>query len=132
MLTTLNRVPQDAPYAIQTIAIPIFEVGDSEEDLVVGSAKPGYPFQIVAVQAFFATVTGSPTVDVQIDDASALDDPIEPTAETLEEATLAEDIEAIRGKADEPINIVVNTGASDGLEAGYVLVMIRPFGLRGD
>ena len=113
------------------ILLSVDSVPISQADVLFDSFKPGYAFEVLAVQHFAESVTATADYDVDIGAVSALAAHEVPVADTREDAVLATAKAARRGTAAEALNLRCTTNGS-GLFVGLkVRVTIRKVGIGG-
>ena len=107
------------------ITLSVDDVPISQANVLFDSFKPGYAFEILAVQHYAEAVTAAADYDIDIEAVSALAAHEVPTAVTREDAVLATAVAARRGSATDAINLRVTTDGS-GLFTGLkVKVTLR-------
>jgi hypothetical protein len=113
------------------ILLFVDDVPISQANVLFDSFKPGYAFEVLAVQHYAEAITAAADYDVDIGAVSCLAAHEVPTAVTREDAVLATAKSARRGTAAEALNLRVTTDGS-GLFTGLkVRVTIRKVGLGG-
>lgn len=119
------------------IELALGTTATSQTGKLVDSTVPGFPFQIVRVEANALTVTAAITFDVQIGPvggtlATALSSVITPVAATPTAGTLATTISAVRGAATDSIALLYTSDGAGAATNARLRVWIRPVPLNGE
>lgn len=114
----------------RTYVLSVQSVGNSEADTLFDSIKPGFEFEIVAVEHFAEAVTATADYMVKIGTTDALAAREVPTADTREDAGLHATEANLRGDETDEINLHATTdgtGVFTGLKV-KVTVKVYPAG----
>lgn len=104
----------------------------SQTAKVPDSVTPGFPFEIVAVEANALTVTATISFDVLIGSTSCLTGAITPVAATPTAGVLTTAKSTRRGTATDIIKAAYTSNGSGAATNGFLTVWIRPRPLNGE
>lgn len=90
------------------------------------------PFQIVDVQDYCTSITGSVTFDVKINSTSVLQSQVALTTDTVNTASLVTTVSTLKGKKGDTLSVYYTSGAGVTAVNPSVLVTIRGRPLNGE
>lgn len=112
----------------KTFVVSVQTVGSDEDDTLFDSIKPGYHFEVVAVEHFAEAVTDTADYMVKIGTTDALAGRETPDADTRADATLHATEANRRGGPSDEINLHVTTNASGAFTGLKVKVTVKAAG----
>lgn len=118
--------------ALKCVRLGIGTTATGQTAKVPDSLTPGFPFEVVAVEANALTVTATISFDVLIGATSCLASAITPVAATPTAGTLTTSKTTRRGTATDILKAAYTSNGSGAATNGYLTVWLRPRPLNGE
>ena len=133
MSTQDRNTHKDAYIARECVLLVAPATATAQADLEVDEIVPGFPFEVVRVEAHATAVTATITLDVKIGTTSVLASAITPVANTATAGTLSTTLASRQGAAStSTIRLHYTSNGSGAATSLKARVWIRPLGLAGD